>query len=89
MKLGIIRSNDGDIAGGLIGKSPKQSFCFAERYPIAIIGENVEPHGYHTNVKMIEGSSIVFINGIGVCRAGDKASCNHIAGPGSSIIFSS
>lgn len=30
------------------------------------------------NWRMVEGSSVVFINGIPKCRAGDSASCGHV-----------
>jgi uncharacterized Zn-binding protein involved in type VI secretion len=35
---------------------------------------------------MVQGSKNVFVNGIGVVRAGDKARCNHII-TGSSNVF--
>lgn len=37
-------------------------------------------------VKMVEGSSSVFCNGIPACRAGHKASCGHAA-TGSTDVF--
>ena len=83
---GIIRDNDGDIAGGMIG-TPLQTFCKADGYNIAILGEHVASHGDHNDTSMVECSSLTKINGVGVCFAGNHASCGHSASPGSTIVF--
>lgn len=56
--------------------------------PQVRIGDKVMGHGKgdHGLPKMAEGSSTVFVNGIGASRAGDKATCGHPA-TGSSTVF--
>lgn len=53
--------------------------------PIAVIGTPVSGHGLppHNSPKMSQGSSKVRAGGIPICRAGDKASCDHALSPGS------
>ena len=74
---GIARATQ-DTAGGLITGILAPT-VFVNGKPIACLGASVEPHGVHTNVTMTEASSKVFANGIGVCRAGDHASCGDVA----------
>lgn len=52
------------------------------------IGDPVQRHGggTHARAVMVRASSRVFVNGIGVCRQGDIASCLHPA-TGSSDVF--
>ena len=90
MGKGITRGNK-DKAGGII--NPSQNWCFVEGYPIARKGDSVAAHApcdqyhpQHCSAIMSEGSQYVFVDNIGVCRQGDKASCGHIA-DGSSYIF--
>lgn len=47
----------------------------------AVVGDAVAGHGSgaHANPTMVQGSSKVFIRGKAVCRAGDAASCGHVA----------
>lgn len=53
------------------------------------IGDVVASHGddIHNSPVMATGSSKTFVNGISLCRAGDSATCGHLA-TGSSDVFS-
>lgn len=70
-----IHSAGGVITGG------GQGLMTVEGSEVAIIGDAVAPHGQgaHAAATMVTGSKIFFINKIAVCRAGDRASCNHQA----------
>lgn len=76
-----------DTAGGTI-LGGNQSTVYVNGALAAVIGDDVSPHGDipHDSPTMVEGSSTVFINKIGVCREGDAASCGHTA-TGSSDTF--
>ena len=76
-----------DTAGGTI-LGGGQSFVFCNGALVALIGDAVQGHGLppHASPVMAEGSSTVFINGIGICREGDAATCGHVA-TGSSDTF--
>ena len=76
-----------DTAGGTI-LGGGQSFVYCNGALVAIVGDAVAGHGLgpHAGPTMAEGSSTVFIKGIGVCRAGDAATCGHPA-TGSSNVF--
>jgi uncharacterized Zn-binding protein involved in type VI secretion len=71
-------------------------FCFTEGMPIAIFGQLVAPHPpcgipggtAHCTAVMISSSLCVFINGIGVVRLGDGASCGDFVNTSSVITFS-
>ena len=78
-----------DTAGGVI-QGGGQSTVFCNGSLVAVIGDLVAGHGRspHSNPTMVEGSSSVFAEGIGVCREGDAASCGHTAS-GSSDTFAS
>jgi uncharacterized Zn-binding protein involved in type VI secretion len=49
--------------------------------PIAVKGAAVAGHGRgpHSGPVMVGASGTVTANGIPVCRAGDSASCGHVA----------
>lgn len=78
-----------DTAGGLIIGSLAPT-VFVDGAPVAVLGADVQPHPPgppHTSAPVMVGSSAtVYANGIGVCRAGDAASCGHTA-TGSSDVF--
>lgn len=76
-----------DTAGGTI-LGGGQSSVYVNGALAAVIGDAVASHGLppHASATMVEGSSSVFINNIGVCRAGDAASCGDAA-TGSSDTF--
>ena len=69
-----------DTAGGLI-TGGGQSTVFVNSSLAAVIGDAVASHGSspHDTAVMVGGSTTVFIEGIGVCRAGDLASCGDSA----------
>lgn len=76
---GIARDSGTDLAGGsLIQGSPN---VFVNGKPAVRKGDRVAGHGKppHSGPVMIGCSSTVIVNGIGVCRAGDRASCGHPA----------
>ncbi|SEQ48234.1 Zn-binding Pro-Ala-Ala-Arg (PAAR) domain-containing protein, incolved in TypeVI secretion [Faunimonas pinastri] len=67
-----------DSAGGeqLAGG---QAFFTVDGQPVVLLGDPVQSHGKapHDAATMVQASSIFQINGVGVCRAGDLASCGH------------
>lgn len=76
-----------DSAGGLI-LGGNQSSVYVNGSLAAVKGDAVQGHGsgIHSGPVMVGGSNNVFAEGIGVCRAGDSASCGHTAS-GSSDTF--
>jgi uncharacterized Zn-binding protein involved in type VI secretion len=71
---------DVDFArGAQIGVN--QSFVFVEGHLWMVLGDVNQTHGPDPHVpgpdRMVQGSSYVFINGIPVCKEGDKAGCGH------------
>jgi uncharacterized Zn-binding protein involved in type VI secretion len=83
---GIARNSGTDVAGGAITQGSPD--VFVENKPVARIGDAVAGHGNppHAAPVMAEGSGTVFINGIAVCREGDKATCGHPTS-GSGTVF--
>ena len=73
-----------DSAGGLI-LGGGQSTVKCNSSLVAVIGDSIASHGIgpHANATMVEGSSTVKVNGKGVCRKGDKASCGCAVSTGS------
>ena len=76
-----------DVAGGVI-LSGGNATVFANGTAIAVRGSAVAGHGSppHSAPVMVCGSGTVFAQGIAVCRAGDCASCGHVA-TGSGNVF--
>lgn len=76
---GIARVNQ-DTAGGLITGNLAPT-VFVNGKPIAVKGATVAGHGPipHAAPTMAEASTTVFAGGLGVCRAGDKATCGDAA----------
>lgn len=74
---GICRDND-SAGGDLI---PSQSTVYANGEKVIVDGDKVAPHGLppHNAPTMIAGSKSVFIGGVAVCNAEDKATCGHAA----------
>ena len=68
-----------DTAGGLILSNVASCQVYINGAEAVLQGALVKNHGGHSNVTMIGSSGSVFINGIGVVRQGDSASCGHIA----------
>ena len=52
-----------------------QRFVRLDGQLVIVVGDQVQSHGTHTQPSMVQGSQFVKINGIPVCREGDKASC--------------
>lgn len=75
-----------DFAGGLIASS-LQVFVLVEGFPAAVVGSPVASHGGgpHSAATLVVGSLFVRINGLPVVRAGDVASCGHVA-TGSAVV---
>lgn len=73
VSLVYINSAGGTITGG------GQSFVRVNGSAVAVVGDGVFPHGFHTNATMAEGSTLARINGLAICRAGDAATCGHTA----------
>ena len=74
---GICRDND--TAGGNL--APSQETVFANGELVIVHGDGVAPHSSNPDhvATMVAGSNNVFIGGIAVCNAGDKATCGHAA----------
>lgn len=69
-------------AGGII-TGQLQSRVYVNASPMSVVGDPVAPHPPpappHQSATMAEGSSRVVIDGIAVVRAGDAATCGHVA----------
>jgi uncharacterized Zn-binding protein involved in type VI secretion len=76
-----------DTAGGTLLQG-SNSHVYVNGALVEVLGGPVAPHGTgpHSHPTMATASSGVFINGVGVCRAGDSASCGHTA-TGDSGVF--
>lgn len=77
-----------DLAGGLITGNLAPA-VFVNGSPVAVAGAAIAAHGDspHAAAVMAAGSPTVYAGGIPVCRFGDPATCNHVAGPGSANVF--
>ena len=81
----VVMNNIDSVNGGL-QTIPVQNFVRVNGQLMVVVGWKGKSHSpcpkpaIHCagNWSMIEGSSIVFINGIPVCRQGDHASCGHV-----------
>lgn len=68
-----------------------QSKVYCNGYLVAVFGDNVAPHtvGKSTHIATLNSSSSkMFINGKGVCRVGDTATCGHYIISGSPNTYS-
>ena len=71
-----------DFVGiGLVG-SPRQTYVIIEDKPISLIKEYVTPHPpfddpRHIIAKIAQSSDLVFVDGQGIAREGDRATCGH------------
>ena len=76
-------ARDGDLCGGAIVATATATAV--NGLAPARIGDAVEPHGDppHDSATMVEGSATVLVEGVGVCRVGDAASCGHTITTGS------
>ncbi len=55
----------------------------------ATLGDAITPHGSgsHSAATMVEASATVFAQGIGICRQGDAASCEHTVATGDTTVL--
>lgn len=74
-----------DTAGGIIISNVASCNVFINGAQAVLAGANIAPHGSHSNATMVGSSGSVFINGLGVVRQGDVASCGHVATGSGSI----
>jgi uncharacterized Zn-binding protein involved in type VI secretion len=72
-KIGI------DTAGGLLLSNVASCNVYINGAQVALQGALIKPHGDHSNATMTSSSGSVFVNGVGVVREGDTASCGHVA----------
>jgi len=81
---GVTRKDD--IAGGAITNT--QTKVKVNGKYVIVFGDPVAPHGggLHASATMKDKSSKFKIGGIGVCRAGDKATCNDPANGSSNVL---
>lgn len=79
-------SRDNDTAGGDL--QPSQKTVFANNEEVIVDGDGVAGHGAppHIPQTIIAGSNAVFIGGIAVCNAGDKAAVCGEPSTGSSDV---
>jgi uncharacterized Zn-binding protein involved in type VI secretion len=82
---GVARTGQ-DSAGGTITGVLVASVII-NGSPVAVVGDAVAPHGKppHAAAVMAQGSGTVRAGGIAVCRAGDAASCGHVASGSSDV----
>jgi len=70
-----------DTAGGTIVSNVASCNVYINGAQAVLAGAIIARHGDspHSNAKMTGSSGSVFINGLGVVRQGDSASCGHAA----------
>jgi uncharacterized Zn-binding protein involved in type VI secretion len=82
---GVTRKDD--VAGGAITNT--QTKVKVNGRFVIVVGDPVAAHapgGVHNAATMVEKSSKFLVAGKGVCRAGDKASCNDPANGSSNVL---
>jgi uncharacterized Zn-binding protein involved in type VI secretion len=86
MARGATRALQDTAGGTIIGGA---STVLVNGFPISVMGDSVVGHGenQHKAASMIVGSSTVLANGLPVVRAGDPASCGHIALGSSNVLI--
>jgi len=82
---GIARIGIDTAGGGIILSNASSAQVYINGSQAALKGAIVQNHSGHTNVTMVGSSTSVFINGLGVVRQGDLASCGHVATASGSI----
>ena len=83
----VQRKTDANSGGGTITDTKTNTNVFANGLLISINGSTVSNHGTHTGVITANGSTKVFIHGIGVNRTGDADSCGDTRSGGSTNVF--
>lgn len=68
-----------DTAGGVVLPGPNAT-VMVNGLPAAVVGCPVAPHGDppHSTAFLVTGSGSVFVGGLPLVRAGDRASCGHV-----------
>lgn len=92
MGMPIVRTNDMTVGHGCY---PPQKVLqgsisvFVEGMPVHRTGDKVQPHGCHGTHPTSggSGSPTVFVNGRGVQRVTDKASCGSLYITGATTVF--
>tara|TARA_B100000963_G_scaffold351985_1_gene364462 strand:+ start:78 stop:341 length:264 start_codon:yes stop_codon:yes gene_type:complete len=82
---GIAR-NGVDAAGGIAiqgSSNVNVNGSGAVRIDDKVASHGLAPHS--PTPPMVDGSTTVFANGIGVCRSGDAASCGHTISGSSNV----
>lgn len=82
---GVSRAGVDNVNGGIIMTGNSSVLCNGS--PVATVGSSVSSHvccgvpgcDSHCFASMVSGSPSVKVGGIAVCRAGDSASCGHVA----------
>lgn len=74
-----------DRAGGVIISNGITSYVYINGAPAALQGAIVAPHPGHSRSVCSQASGSVYINGLGVVRAGDVASCGHVVSASGNI----
>jgi uncharacterized Zn-binding protein involved in type VI secretion len=86
---GVVRKGT-DAAGGT-ELGGQVSTVFVNGVNVVVLGDKVQPHGKSPHgpspPTMVEASSTVFAQGVGICKAGDKASCDHPATGSSDVLI--
>ena len=79
-----------DTAGGGLIAPTLQTFARTGGKPWAVVGDAVADHGTgpHNNATLAAGSAFVRVAGLPVVRAGDAASCGHLATGASHVTVS-
>lgn len=70
-----------DTVGGGVITGVLQAIVRHGGFNVAVVGALVADHGSgsHNAAHLLASSAIVRINGLGVVRAGDAATCGHLA----------
>jgi uncharacterized Zn-binding protein involved in type VI secretion len=68
---------DQDVAGGAVTATATRMTVGSKL--VLRLGDPVAPHGtgVHATAVMAEASARLIVEGLGVCRLGDLASCGH------------
>jgi len=84
----VQRNGDANNAGGVVSSS---GTVLANNKPVTVNGDSVSSHAPfiapHVAAKTANGSTNVFVGGIGVNRTGDADTCTHTRAGGSSNVF--
>ncbi len=75
-------------AGTIVNTNGISSVLVGGQIP-ATLGDEVTSHGSgsHSAAVMIEASTTVFAQGVGICRQGDAASCGHTVATGDNTVL--